>query len=309
MDADVSLHSADSICSDDTEYLLGQNVSIREIDDDDLQINRSYNQSPQHSPQKLHVQRVNLRPPSRKEVSVKPVKAPHEFQRSPGKRAAVVQPPIVKAKVKSEKKLKVPQEYLHDEVSNPRHPQQVKGQVVAKTKSMKYSQDFNMVSKSKRSGKGSRGKQKQIQSFNLSENHKVAGIHTQVHGHGKANRSPSTKPELDYDLAAQEMPASTEKNRVIRKSMPFVQLPVRQTLSANHDNWELDSEISLDMYNAGQSNTGVESNDLESEMSEATEDLVREDDDADEDDDEDITEKLKELNLAVNFDAGTDGEY
>lgn len=306
MDADVSLHSADSICSDDTEYLLGQNVSIREIDDDDLQINRSHNQSPQHLPQKLHVQRVNLRSPSRK-VSVKPVKAHHEFQRSPGKRAAVVEPPVVKATVKSEKKLKVPHEYLLNEVPNPRHPQQVKGQVVEKKKSMKYSQDFDRVSKSKTSVKGSHSKQHQIQSFSISENHKVVGIHTQVHGHEKANRSPSTKPELDYDLTAQEMPASKEKNRVIRKPMPSVRLPVQQTLTANHDNWELDSEISLDMYNAGQSNVGFETNDLESEMSEATEELVREEDDAD--DDEDIREKLKELNLAINFDAGTNGEY
>ncbi|XP_015756362.1 PREDICTED: cingulin-like isoform X1 [Acropora digitifera] len=302
MDADVSLHSADSICSDDTEYLLGQNVSIREIDDDDLQINSSHNQSPQHSPQKLHVQRVNLRSPSRK-VSVKPV---NEFQRSPGKRAAVDESPIVKATVKSEKKFKFPHEHLLNEVPNPRHPQQVKGQVVARKKSMKYSQEFDRVSKSKSSVKGSHSKQHQIQSFSISDNPKVAGIDTQVHGHGKANRSPSTKPELDYDLTAQEMPASKENNRVKRRPMPSGRLPVQQTLTANHDNWELDSEISLDMYNAGQSNVGVETNDLESEMSEATEDLVREEDDAD--DDEDIREKLKELNLAVNFDAGTN-EY
>lgn len=174
-------------------------------------------------------------------------------------------------------------------------------------KSMKYSQDFDRVSKGKTSVKGNHSKQHQIQSFSISDNPKVAGIDTQVHGHGKANRSPSTKSELDYDLTAQEMPASKEKNRVKRKPMPSGRLPVQQTLTASHDNWELDSEISVDMYNAGQSNVGVETNDLESEMSEATEDLVREEDDAD--DDEDIREKLKELNLAVNFDAGTNGEY
>ena len=60
--ADTSRHSADSICSDDTEYLLGQNVSIREIEDDDLPVHehgkinsafgRSQHMSPQRSPKK-----------------------------------------------------------------------------------------------------------------------------------------------------------------------------------------------------------------------------------------------------------------
>ena len=39
-------------------------------------------------------------------------------------------------------------------------------------------------------------------------------------------------------------------------------------------------------------------------MSEATEDLMAGQDE----DEEDFTEKLKELNLAVNYDAGTNGE-
>lgn len=73
MDVDASGHSDNSICSDDTEYLLGQNVSIREIDDDDdiqthesarapSAISRSYHSSPQHSPQKLQqINSANLR--------------------------------------------------------------------------------------------------------------------------------------------------------------------------------------------------------------------------------------------------------
>ena len=41
-------------------------------------------------------------------------------------------------------------------------------------------------------------------------------------------------------------------------------------------------------------------------MSEATEDLIGRE--VDHQEDEDFTAKLKELNLAVNFDAGTNGE-
>ena len=62
--------------------------------------------------------------------------------------------------------------------------------------------------------------------------------------------------------------------------------------------------FSLDTLNGG-NNVEAESNDLESQVSEATEDLMRGEDE----DDEDITEKLKELNLAVNYDTNTNGTY
>ena len=79
---------------------------------------------------------------------------------------------------------------------------------------------------------------------------------------------------------------------------------MRQNLPVVQDNWEIDSQISLDTLNGG-NNVEVESNDLESQVSEATEDLMRGEDE----DDEDITDKLKELNLAVNYDTNTNGKY
>lgn len=305
MDADVSLHSADSICSDDTEYLLGQNVSIREIDEEDLQNNRS----PQHSPPKLH--QINVRSPSRKDIKGKPEEASHEIQRSPGQfnttRSAVVEPSHAKAKAKSEKKSKVLHNYyLHNGVSKPKHTEQVKGQVLHETNSMKYEQDFEKMSKRKTTVKENYTKQRKTQSFHSPENHKVNHTHTQ--SLGKVNRSPNVqKTELYYDPRSQAGQNTKGRNRVKRKPIPSALSPVQHMVPTNQDNWEIDSEISLDMVNGGQRNIGVESNDLESEMSEATEDLIREED-IEEVDDEDITEKLKELNLAVNYDAGTN-EY
>ncbi|XP_068690513.1 golgin subfamily A member 6-like protein 22 isoform X7 [Montipora foliosa] len=305
MDADVSLHSADSICSDDTEYLLGQNVSIREIDEEDLQNNRS----PQHSPPKLH--QINVRSPSRKDIKGKPEEASHEIQRSPGQfnttRSPVVEPSHAKAKAKSEKKSKVLHNYyLHNGVSKPKHTEQVKGQVLHETNSMKYEQDFEKMSKRKTTVKENYTKQRKTQSFHSPENHKVNYTHTQ--SLGKVNRSPNVqKTELYYDPRSQAGQNTKGRNRVKRKPIPSTLSPVQHMLPSNQDNWEIDSEISLDMVNGGQRNVGVESNDLESEMSEATEDLIREED-IEEVDDEDITEKLKELNLAVNYDAGTN-EY
>ncbi|XP_068749766.1 putative leucine-rich repeat-containing protein DDB_G0290503 isoform X4 [Montipora capricornis] len=305
MDADVSLHSADSICSDDTEYLLGQNVSIREIDEEDLQNNRS----PQHSPPKLH--QINVRSPSRKDIKGKPEEASHEIQRSPGQfnttRSAVVEPSHAKAKAKSEKKSKVLHNYyLHNGVSKPKHTEQVKGQVLHETNSMKYEQDFEKMSKKKTTVKENYSKQQKTQSFHSPGTHKVN--HTHAQSLGKVNRSPNVqKTELYYDSRSQAGQNTKGRNRVKRKPIPSALSPVQHMVPTNQDNWEIDSEISLDMVNGGQRNVGVESNDLESEMSEATEDLIREED-IEEVDDEDITEKLKELNLAVNYDAGTN-EY
>ena len=320
MDADTSGHSADSICSDDTEYLLGQNVSIREIDDDDLQIHenakvpsslrRSYERSPQHSAQKQQlVNLTNLRSPSRKELKVKPGKGPHEYQRSPShgttKHPPTVEPPMTKTKGKPDKKSKVPHDYLSNEVSRGLNSEQAKGQTSYKTKGMKHTQDFEQTLKSKITVTDSYAKHQQIQSFQSPETHK--SIHAQAQGLRKGTGSANVNADLHYDPASRLTPPTRERINAKRKPTTPGRSPVRQNLPINQDNWEIDSEISLDTntVNGVQNTVDVDSNDMESEMSEATEDLIREEDV----DDEDITEKLKELNLAVNYDVGTNGEF
>ena len=319
MDADTSGHSADSICSDDTEYLLGQNISIREIDDDDLQIHenakvpsslrRSYERSPQRSAQKLQpVSSTNLRSPLRQELKVKPGKGPNEYQRSSchgtAKRSPTMEPSsMTKAKGKPDKKSKVPHNYLSNEVSRGLNSEQAKGQTSSKTKGVKHTQDFEQSSKSKTTVTESYVEHQQIQSFQSPENHK--SLHAQSQGLHKGTGSPNVNSELYYDPVSRLTPPTRERINAKRKPTPPGRSPVRQNLPISQDNWEIDSEISLDTLNGVQNTVDVDSNDMESEMSEATEDLIREE----EAEDEDITEKLKELNLAVNFDAGTNGEF
>ena len=320
MDADTSGHSGDSICSDDTEYLLGQNASIREIEYDDLQIHenakvssslrRTYERSPQRSAQKQQqVNSTNLRSLSRKELKVKPGKGPQEYQRSPShgstKRPPTMEPPMTKAKEKPDKKSKVPHDYLSNEVSRGLNSEQAKGQTSYKTKGMKLSQDFEQISKSKITATDSYAKHQQIQSFQSPETHR--SIHAQAQGLRKGSGSPNVNSELHYDPASRLTPPTRERINAKRKPTTPGRSPVRQNLLINQDNWEIGSEISsdTDTVNGVQNTVDVDSNDMESEMSEATEDLIREEDV----DDEDITEKLKELNLAVNYDVGTHGEF
>ena len=315
MDADTSGHSADSICSDDTEYLLGQNVSIREVDDEDVHIqtnvkvsssrNTSYHISPQRSPQKLqHISSSNLRSQSRKEVKMKPGKGSDEFLRSPGrsttKHATTVEPSMSKVKGQQDKKSKLCHDYLSNEVTRG-HSE--KGQTGYVTKGVRHSEDFERTSKSKKFVSDSYAKHHQRQSSLQSlENHK--SVHAQ--GLHKVIGSPNLKSDLHYNDPTERLtPPTRERSSAKRKPTDPGRSPVRQNLPVNQDNWEVDSEISVDMVNGGLNIVDVESNDMESEMSEATEDLIGGGDV----DDEDITEKLKELNLAVNYDAGTNGGY
>ena len=308
MDLDTSGHSADSICSDDTEYLLGQNVSIREIDDDDLQIHehakvqsslgRSYHVSSQHSAQKLQqINAKSLRSPSRKDLKIKTGKGQDEFQRSPSrsmdKYPSSVEPSMSKVKGKPDKKSKAPHDYVSNEVT--------RGYSETRQQAVRHNQDFESTSKSKKTISDSYAKHQHVQShFQSPESQK--SVHVQ--GHHIVTGSPKLKQELHYDSPSRLTPPTREKNNAKRKPTEPGRLPVRQHLPVDQDNWEIDSEISLDMAHGGQNPVDVESNDMESQMSEATEDLIEENVD-----DEDITEKLKELNLAVNYDTGTNGEY
>jgi len=313
MDADTSGHSADSICSDDTEYLLGQNVSIREIDDDDLQIHqnakisssrsRAHHISPKHSPQKLQPKNSkNLRSPPRKENKAKPGNRLDEFQRSPShgtaKHPSAMEPSISKVKGKQDKKSKVPHGYVSNEGA---WGHGEKGQIGYEVKGVRHTQDFERTSKSKKVFSDSYAKHQQSQRrFQSPEDHK--SVHMQ--DFHKVTGSPSLNSECNYDAASRGTPPTRERSNAKQKHMEPGRSLLRQNLPVIQDNWEVDSEFSSDMVNGGQNTVDVDSNDMESEMSEATEDLIGGQDVGD----EDLTEKLKELNLAVNYDPGTNGE-
>ena len=314
MDADTSEHSDNSICSDDTEYLLGQNVSIREIDDDDeiqthesvrapSSIGRSYHSSSQHSPQKLpQINSANLRSPQRKGVNVKSGKGPSGSQRSPGHGTAKQMEKTYSSKVaaKGDRKSQTQQNYAAGDVLT---GQSQKVQSSYGTENVRYNQDVERVPKSKKQVSDSYMYAKRPDGpskFQSQENNKS------IHTHQKGIGSPKMKHELPYDTS-QLTPPTRDKVNSKRKHVEPGRSPVRRSaLPVNQNNWELDSEISVDMVNGGHNSVEIESNDLESEMSEATEDLIGREVDQEEDDD--FTAKLKELNLAVNFDAGTNGE-
>ena len=314
MDADTSGHSDNSICSDDTEYLLGQNVSIREIDDDDdiqthesvrahSSISRSYHSSPQHSPQKLpQINSANFRSPQRKGLNVKPGKCPSGSQRSPvhGTSRQVEKTYSSKVAAKGDKKAQTQQNYAAGDVLR---GQSLKAQISHGTETVRYNQDVEREPKSKKQVSDSYMYAKHPDSpskFQSQENKKS------IHTHQKGIGSPKVKPELPYDTS-QLTPPTRDKVNSKRKHVQPGRSPVRETaLLVNQNNWEIESEISVDMVNGGHNSVEIESNDLESEMSEATEDLIGRE--VDQEEDEDFTAKLKELNLAVNFDAGTNGE-
>ena len=314
MDPDVSGHSDNSICSDDTEYLLGQNVSIREIDDDDdiqthenarapSSISRSYHLSPQHSPQKLQqINPANLRSPQRKVVNIKPGKGPGGSQRSPGHSTArqVEKASSSTVIAKGDKKSQTQQNYATGDVLR---GQSQKVQSSYGTETARYNQDVERVSKSKKQVSDSYMYTKHpdgSSKFQSPESNKA------IHTYQKALGSPKMKPELPYDTS-QSTPPTRDKVNSKRKHIESGRLQVQESvLPVNQNNWEIDSEISVDMVNGGRNSMEIESNDLESEMSEATEDLIGRE--VDQQEDEDFTAKLKELNLAVNFDAGTNGE-
>ena len=316
MDADTSGHSDNSICSDDTEYLLGQNVSIREIDDDDdiqshentrvpSSISRSYHSSPQHSTHRLQqVNSANLRSPQRKAVNVKPGKGTGGLQRSPGHSTVRQVEKTYSSKVtaKADRKSQTQQNYATGDVLR---GQSQKVQSSYGTEIVRYTQDVERMPKSK----------KQVSDSSMYANHPDGQSKFQslerntksIHTYQKVIGSAKMKSELPYDTS-QLTPPTRDKMNSKRKHIEPGRSPVQESVPpVNQMNWEVDSEISVDMVNGGHNFVEIESNDLESEMSEATEDLIGRQDDQEED--EDFTEKLKELNLAVNFDAGTNGGY
>lgn len=310
MDADTSGHSDISICSDDTEFLLGQNISIREIDDDDVihahesvkipsSVSRSYHLSPQPSPQKLQqINSSNLRSPQRKGGITKPGKGQDVMQRSPGhsiaKQFSAVESSKSNIKAKADKKSQPQQNYTPKENLKGQTPQTGYG-----SEAVRYSQDGERTPKSKKQVPEKFAKHPNgMGKFQSPENHKS------IHAHKNATGNPSLKSDSLYKTS-QLVPPLRDKANSKRKQVEFGRSPLKENyIPGNQNNWEIDSEISLDLVNGKQKFVETESNDLESQMSEATEDLVAVQDG----DEEDFTEKLKELNLAVNYDADTNGE-
>ena len=310
MDADTSGHSDISICSDDTEFLLGQNVSIREIDDDDvihahenvkipLSVGKSYHSSPQCSPQKLQqVNSSNLRSPQRKGRNTKLGKGQDVIQRSPGnskpKQSSAEESFKSNIKMKADKKSQPRQNYVPKENLKGQTPQTSYGSEPAR-----YNKDGERTPKSKKQVPDNRAKHPHgVGNFQSPESHKS------IHAHQNVIGSPTLKSESPYK-SSQLIPPSRDKANAKRKQVEFGRSLLREHyIPGNQNNWEIDSEISLELVNGEQKFVETESNDLESQMSEATEDLMAGQDE----DEEDFTEKLKELNLAVNYDAGTNGE-
>ncbi|KAL9981708.1 hypothetical protein ACROYT_G010449 [Oculina patagonica] len=247
------------------------------------------------------MRRYPLLSPQRKGANVKPGKG-QVLQKSPGHSPAKRSPAAEKKSsskntAKLDRKSQMQQSYAMGDVSRGQSQKAQSGYVI---ETVRYNQDFERMAKNKKHVSDSYAKHPHGQSkFQSPENHKS------VHAHHKVTGSPKVKSELPYDQS-QFTPPSRDKANTKWKHVEPGRSPVRESaVPVNQNNWEIDSEISVDMVNGGHNLVEVESNDLESQMSEATEDLIGRQED---EEDDDFTEKLKELNLAVNFDADTN-EY
>ena len=302
---------SDSICSDDTEYLLGQNVSIREIDDVDvdaslnevsLYMGSSHHSPPQHSPQKPHhMKSTKSRSPQRKEVCIgnaramPPSRGANEFDQQRSAERLTVHgsskcSPIVEPFTSRDVEMGDPRSratFRNDEVSKRGRNSENWLQSSPNQKAVKSKKE------SKTRQHGQHGTDKTCKNTQF-----------------KSDSIPKTKllpvSDLSHHTMTLRCTSPTKGSFVKRPHEKYVKkLPTRQAIPINQENcWEVGSEISVDVINEGRSTLYVDANELESEgHSETTEDLFGREDL----NDDNITEKLKELNLAVHFDTNTSG--
>lgn len=235
-------NSSDSICSDDTEYLLGQNVSIRDIDDYDERPSKTSSSKHQSgNPKKRNVNAVAIQDNTRY-IQKHPTKDQSKNTRNQRTKANELTPP------------------------DPR-----KLQKAAKQNTRGVHDDRNMAQAS------------------LQTNTRATGLKEKKSKAPKENiKSHREERHVQEDHSAQSQKTIMENKRDWRNKMS----------PANHEH-----SLEWNQTNEGIMYGSPEHVDVVSMTSEATEELLKDDDELD----GSIIQKLKELNLAVNFDPDTQG--
>lgn len=317
MDADTS-NCSDSICSDDTEYLLGQNVSFREIDDYENQSDseniakcvRGQNTPRTHSIQAIY--NTKLSPP-------------RKGQREKAKSLVSPQKQIYKDNYSSVDRCHETTDTFVDHQRIIRKTDDVQKENRRNTSKTEEQQASEFGDRARRErvlkNAGQLQNESSKKSYKYSSYVQTSDVYERHIGSGTETDSVLRKsshqkkgPELDYSYEQRTMsspfsPPTKDHDGPSKKNQKSGTGASKRefALSRTQDtcSWEADSDVSVDAVT--NHHGALEHNDLVSEMSDATEDLVGVS--GEEELDAEVAEKLKKLNLAVNYDAETDGKF
>lgn len=243
-------NSADSICSDDTEYLLGQNVSLRDIDDYEEKTQRGI------SPKQRGQYNNHLSPQQYTETASKNTQHNRKYKQTPK------------------------HEHIRADVSHSR-PKTI--ELTSQNSQTLKKPVKDNIKKAAMHVNGGASQQ---------SSHTVHKIPAQMH-------SSQTK-QPNKQVTNYNMKNGTKNEHVQSGKKKESKLEWRDKMSAaNHDqSWDWNQANDRQIYLSPEQADAVS---VHSEA--ATEELLK-----DEELDGSIIQKLKELNLAVNYDPDTDGK-
>lgn len=282
--------SSESICSDDTEYLLGQNVSIREIDDIDLKPSTKFEKTEKITSLKYNEDRQSPR------IRNENRKGQYLIDSS-------TQSKEEKRRVPTSDKLQEPNLLGYQERGKAKYSTQSSG--IEPTpkyySSQKYISEPSDVSREKKGsvGKPSQGRTKVQPSAQQGK--------SKTHIEGGRSITRDIKQREDYKDYPKQRSYDDKRAGSDRGGPKVVKTEAEPD---QRKGWrQKDSPVNFEkswkreVYEGEENLDSPEQADVGSMASEATEDLLKQDDELD----GSIIEKLKELNLAVSYDADTQG--
>ena len=301
---------SDSVCSDDTEYLLGQNVSLREIDDGEDQTD--YQTKLEKGQEKEPPQKAYSPLQTKYNTRVTSARHTHRSQRDQN----ITPPQRHDQTGRFATKAAVPVAFVEDVNSH-------KAQDLHKeSRGVVQSKDDHLDSREEQRGSET------VDEFQ-SRKYKVRDHYTSYAGYGQGNIDIQVRTTSDISngqMHKRGLEPNTHTHEYDEKVVTFSP-PTKDPSASNRKNerttigvskgaagtsatepypWVADAAASLDI-SANQDGTGqLEQGDMASVLSDTTEDLVGMS--GEEDLDEQVTEKLKKINLAVNYDTESEGK-
>ena len=316
MDLDGSILS-ESVCSDDTEYLLGQNVSLREIEDTDAEeldiipsmkspvaqqqqpqipLSRSKKYSfdillPSKTNKQLLVEQKEIENRSTKQ-SVRGARTDNRHHEDNGQHSQAVGNDLQnESRGKSSNRVREYYGRTSQHNSN-------KASRKMLSRSVSGGSDDSMVRESSR-----RQSPKQYEKPSCNIQRIVISPESEKRFASKKNKGAVNVTERSPWEQPPSSPPTKDHSSVRKaKHSDHQKVAWRNTLPSERQNkWETDSEPSTDIILDARNelvDTGDELGEVRNQVDGEEEEI-----------DSSIMEKLKELNLAVNFDENTDGRY
>jgi hypothetical protein len=304
--------SSDSVCSDDTEYLLGQNVSLREIDDFDLKPSLKFEQIEKISSLKFNEGRQSprIQTETKKMQYPSDSAAARKDQKRRGRPSQNVPDsnmPGYQERGKASVKYSTTDSGAYsNQISRgtPIKQRQASEKVIAESSNLPIREKKDLRKESERKKNLQSGAQHTKARTHFLDDegrgYKENIFNDNVKQKKESHRS-KTKQRNTYEDKAVDLTRVNSHNGKAEKEFDQKK-GWRQKLSpGNYDNsWSLKNK---DGYDEDYKFDSPEQADVGSIASEATEELLKGDEL-----DGSIIEKLKELNLAVNYDAESQGE-